>query len=126
MAIVSVWNGVKCSMGGSKATGFSSPNDSTCSGLSTVNSRSETSGCDSSIVLRIRSSSGRRINQSGLVVFRRRRQERTEFLFVEGLVVGFIGRYAFHSQVIHDGVVEWLIAEFLADLDHTGDLVCLA
>ena len=52
-AIISVWKGVSFSIGGSSTTGFSSPKDSTCSGLSTVNSRSDTSGWEASIVVRM-------------------------------------------------------------------------
>ena len=52
-ATISVWKGVSFSIGGSQATGFSSPNDSTCNGLSTVKSRSDTSGWESSIVVRM-------------------------------------------------------------------------
>src|SRR5215467_16356581 len=54
------------------------------------------------------------------------RQEGPEFLFVDGLVVGFLRRDALHSQMIHDGVIERLVADSLADLDHAGDLVSLA
>jgi len=43
--------GVSRSMGGSQETGISSPKDSTCKGLSTVKSRSDTSDCESSIVV---------------------------------------------------------------------------
>ena len=41
-AKISVWNGVMFSMGGSTGTATSSPEDSTCSGRSTVMFRSET------------------------------------------------------------------------------------
>ncbi len=52
-ATISVWNGVSFSIGGSHVTGFSSPNDSTCKGLSAVKSRSDTSGWESNMVVRM-------------------------------------------------------------------------
>src|ERR1051325_3897225 len=54
------------------------------------------------------------------------RQKRTEFLLVHGFVVCLFGRDAFHADVFHDGVIQRLIAEFLADLDHAWNLVSLA
>ena len=49
-----------------------------------------------------------------------------ELLFVEALVVRLFGADPFHSQVLHDRVVQRLIAEFLADLNHAGNLMRLA
>src|SRR5262245_20536142 len=116
-------------MGGSIATGTSCPNDSTCSGLFTVKFKSETSCWDSSIVLSTKSSSLRRIVVSyglDIVVFRRVGEELPEFLFVERLVVRILRRVPLHAQMFHNGIIQRLIAQFLADLDHARDLVRLA
>src|SRR6266550_2161042 len=53
-------------------------------------------------------------------------QESPEFLFVDRLVISLFRRDAFHSHVLENRVVQRLIAELLADLDHAGDLMGLA
>src|SRR5881394_3014258 len=116
-------------MGGSRSTGTNSPNDSTCSGLSAVKFRSETSCCDSSLRPRMKSNSLRRIKESFrlmLVVLRRCGKEVLEFLLVEALVVGLIGCNPLHSQMLHYRVVQRLVSQLFADLNHAGDLMGLA
>src|ERR1051325_2006376 len=116
-------------MGGSKSTGTSSPKDSTWSGLSAVKFRSETSCCDSSIRLKTKSSSLRRIKESfglELVVLRRGGEEMLEFLLVEALVVGLFGGNPLHAQVLHDRVVKRLVAQLFAHLNHARDLMGFA
>src|ERR1039458_6167310 len=54
------------------------------------------------------------------------RQESPEFPFVDALFIGFFWRNSFHADVFHDGVVEGLIPDFLADLDHARNLMRLA
>ena len=54
------------------------------------------------------------------------REEASEFLLVNGLVVGFFRGDPFHSKVFHDGIVQGQVSDPLADLDHAGDLVRLA
>ena len=53
-------------------------------------------------------------------------QQGAEFLLVQRLVVGVFRRNAFHAHVLHDVVVQRLVAVFFADLDHAGNLVGLA
>ena len=48
------------------------------------------------------------------------------FLFIYRLVVRFLGRNARMAEMLHDRVVERLVAFLLADLNHAGDLVGLA
>jgi len=60
------------------------------------------------------------------LVGRWRLQEGAELLLVDCLVVSFLGRNSFHSQVFHDRVIQRLVPHFLADLNHARDLMRLA
>src|ERR1043165_129603 len=53
-------------------------------------------------------------------------QEGAKLLLIDCFVVSFFGRNAFHSQVLHNRVIQRLIAELLADLNHAGNLMRLA
>ena len=46
--------------------------------------------------------------------------------FCRGFVVSFLGRNSFHPQMLHDRVIQRLVAVLLADLNHAGNLVGLA
>ena len=50
-------------------------------------------------------------------------EELPEFLLINRLVVRFLGRNAGVAQMIHDRVVERLVALLFADLNHARDLV---
>ena len=53
-------------------------------------------------------------------------KERAEFFLVEAFLVGLLRRDAPHAQVFQDGVIQRLVANLLANLDHTGNLVSFA
>ena len=53
-------------------------------------------------------------------------EQGAEFFPVQRLVVSVFGRNPFHAHVLHDVIVERLIADFLADLDHARNLVGFA
>src|SRR5258708_26671310 len=118
-------------MDGEGATAASCPLVSTCKGLSTVMFRSETSFWDSNIAPRMWSNSLRRMSGiqccfSDIVVVRWRFQEWPEFLFIEAFVVSLLRGNPFHFDVVHDGVVQRLIAQLFAHLNHAGDLMGFA
>ena len=50
-------------------------------------------------------------------------QKLAESFFVDALVVSFFGRNARVPEVFQDRVVQRLVAFFLTDLKHAGDLV---
>ncbi len=51
------------------------------------------------------------------------RQERTEFFLVERLVVSIFGRDPLHADMLHDMIVQRLVAGLFTNLDHAVDLV---
>jgi len=53
-------------------------------------------------------------------------EERSKFLFIEAFIVGLFGGDALHAHVLHDRVVERLVADLFADLNHTRNLVSFA
>ena len=52
-------------------------------------------------------------------------QEYAELLFIEALLVSFLGRDDALFEQFHDGIVERLVTLLLSDLHHAGDLVGL-
>src|SRR5262249_51171952 len=57
------------------------------------------------------------------IIIGRGGEEGPEFFLVEAFIVGLFWRNPFHAQVLHDRIIERLIAELLADLDHARNLV---
>src|SRR5438105_3069874 len=64
--------------------------------------------------------------RSTLIIFWRMSQERPEFFLVQRLFVRLLRGNAFHSDMLHDGVVQWLVPHFFADLDHAWNLMRFA
>ena len=82
-------------------------------------------GCVCSIAERILSRSGSLIDLFVRPIVRRVLEELPEFFLIDGLVVRFFRRNAGVAKMIHDRVVERLVALLFADLNHAGDLVRL-
>ena len=59
-------------------------------------------------------------------VKRRGGKEGPEFSFVQALVVSLFRGNAFHFEMFHDRVVQRLVPQFFADLNHAGKLMCFA
>ena len=62
-------------------------------------------------------------HKSNLVFFGWVGEKWAEFAFIERLIICFFGGNAFHTQMLHDCVIQRLVAELLADLNHAGNLV---